>query len=152
MPVTFTLPDGINYVALPLIAPMYMLVWLYIMVGKHRKLSGIKYPQMYAEQAQVEKSREALLFNCAQRCHQNTLETLPTIYVPALICATTYPRGAAVGVSLWCIGRVAYILGYMSGDPAKRVNGVPWALGQIAQMGMLLTATYLAGKWAIAGL
>lgn len=110
-------------------------------MSKFRKAAGIKYPQgsqpshpfavesdgflAYAEQKEVEASADALKFNCAQRAHQNTLESIPIIYatyasticcptVPSnlglrtLVAALTFPKIAAAACTSWSVARAFY--------------------------------------------
>ncbi|KAK0470577.1 hypothetical protein IW261DRAFT_1516799 [Armillaria novae-zelandiae] len=107
-------------------------------VGHRRGAAGIKYPQLYAEKAQEEASKEAKIFNCAQRAHQNTLENIPMIYtrcvlyaVPVIVdfslqnhCSTFltavyYPTIAAAALGTWVLGRILYTRGYITGNPAN---------------------------------
>ncbi|KAG8746434.1 hypothetical protein FRC10_005145 [Ceratobasidium sp. 414] len=67
MSAVITLPENYGYVALAAMSTGFLTLWQTTFVSKGRKKSGIKYPQMYAEQAQVDKDPEALKFNCAQR-------------------------------------------------------------------------------------
>lgn len=62
-------------------------------------------------------------FQRSQRVQANTLEQLPLVLVPLWMCA--YFLGdvwAASGGMLWCLGRIAYALGYYR-DPAHREIG-----------------------------
>ncbi|KAG6877883.1 hypothetical protein C0993_002884 [Termitomyces sp. T159_Od127] len=122
MPTTFTLPDGVEYVAASLLSTVFVLVGHNINVGKWRKRSGIKYPQLYAEKAEVEASRNAPIFNCAQRAHANTLENIPVLYVTTLITAVKYPIVAATACGVWSLSRVFYTRGYLSGDPSRAAS------------------------------
>ncbi|KAF9460122.1 hypothetical protein BDZ94DRAFT_947507 [Collybia nuda] len=116
---TIVLPQGFEYVGAALLSTVFVLAGQNITVSRHRKRAGILYPQLYAEQAQVENSRDALLFNCAQRAHQNTLENIPIIYVTTLLAGLKFPVFAASACGLWSLARITYTRGYITGDPAK---------------------------------
>ncbi|KAF5368827.1 hypothetical protein D9758_003033 [Tetrapyrgos nigripes] len=75
---------------------------------------------VYAEADEAEKSFEKMKFNCIQRAHQNTLETLPMIYLTTIISAFKYPIFAASACGLWTVARLFYTWTYGSGHPAKR--------------------------------
>lgn len=73
--------------------------WQSALVGGLRGKAKVQYPQgkkalqlmmtassslcrfapAYADKAQQDASKEALVFNCAQRAHSNTMERLPTM-------------------------------------------------------------------------
>ena len=60
---------------------------------------------------------------CLQRSHQNTLEYLPNVLALQIAMGIKYPIVAAsLGVA-WCVARVAYAVGYSTGDPMKRAPG-----------------------------
>lgn len=139
-----TLPENFEYVTAGLVSTVWVLLYQTMTVSKHRKAAGVKYPQAYADKAEAEASLAAKKFNCAQRAHQNTLESIPPLYVSALITALKYPIPAAVGLGLWSVSRIAYTAGYTSGDPAKRNTRGAW-LGSLSTFGFLLTSTYLVG-------
>ncbi|KZT22702.1 hypothetical protein NEOLEDRAFT_1044455, partial [Neolentinus lepideus HHB14362 ss-1] len=86
-------------------------------VAKARRADEIKYPRLYRDKA--EASEEALIFNCTQRAHQNTLESIPTVllgYVPVLIHA---PYIATCLCSTYPVSRIIYTFRYTAGDPSQ---------------------------------
>ncbi|KAJ7093956.1 hypothetical protein B0H15DRAFT_947285 [Mycena belliarum] len=120
---TIVLPEGTGYLAGAFLSSALLLMWQSItVVGGARKRSGVAYPRAYAEKAEMEANPAAVLFNCAQRAHQNTLENLPIVYVMTLITALQRPMLAASVLGVWVAGRVAYTVGYVTGDAKKRHN------------------------------
>ena len=89
---------------------------------------------VYAEKAEAEASKDAKIFNCAQRAHQNTLESVPVILVTYaaisflsgvdLLCRTlvsglAFPLTAASLCATFVVGRISYTRNYVTGDPEK---------------------------------
>ncbi|KAG1902732.1 uncharacterized protein F5891DRAFT_1143277 [Suillus fuscotomentosus] len=136
-------PSSFGYVAAGLVSTAWVLGWQALVVGGHRKKSGIKYPQLYAEKAEADASKEALLFNCAQRAHQNTIEHMPIIIVTTLTTSMRHPVLAGYACGLWALSRVLYTLGYTTGDPVKR-NTRGGILGELPLFVLLLGSTYTA--------
>jgi hypothetical protein len=98
---------------------------------------------VYAEKAEAERSKDALIFNCVQRkwswiftsvrglimlstgAHQNTLENLALTLFSTLIAGLVYPKFAGAVCGTWSIARLLYTIGYSSGEPQK-VSGNLW--------------------------
>ncbi|RDB18551.1 Microsomal glutathione S-transferase 3 [Hypsizygus marmoreus] len=149
---TITVPEGLQYVAVALLATVLVLWWQNLTVREWRKRSGIKYPQLYAEKAEAEASKDALIFNCAQRAHYNTLENIPVIYATTLLTALKYPILAASACSVWILGRIAYTLGYVStGDPQKRL-GIMHTIGEVSMYVLLFSSLHTVGKLVVSNL
>ncbi|KAF8913653.1 hypothetical protein CPB85DRAFT_543349 [Mucidula mucida] len=124
MPTTVvTIPDGIAWVALSLVSVNVLLMSQMTTVGKYRRIAKIPYPQMYAEKAEAEASRDAYVFNCAQRAHQNTLENVAVVVTSTLITAVSYPLVAASGCALWVFGRALYTRGYIQDPEVRNTHG-----------------------------
>ncbi|KAK8725675.1 hypothetical protein OTU49_010685 [Cherax quadricarinatus] len=104
-----------GYCVLVAVGSSFMLVWKAMQVGSMRKKLKIHYPTMYSPNND--------LFNCYQRAHQNTLENYPTFLTLLLLGGLYNPVVSAVGGAVWCVGRIAYALGYYTGDPKKRMRG-----------------------------
>jgi len=145
MSTTVTIPQGFQYVGASILSTVFVLVGQILTVSKMRKRSGIKYPQLYAEKAEVAASKDALIFNCAQRAHQNTLETLPIIYVTTILTGLKYPILAASACGMWSVSRIAYTRGYVSGDPNRR-TGVVYKFGSISMIVLFLSSVYTVGQ------
>ncbi|KAJ6511421.1 hypothetical protein C8R47DRAFT_1095010 [Mycena vitilis] len=141
---TITVPTGFSYVVAALMSTVYLLAGQIINVSKHRKLAGIAYPQLYADKAEVAVSTAALKFNCAQRVHQNTLEYIPWLYLMTVTFGVKYPVLAASSLAMWVIGRVAYSIGYSTGEPDKRNNIVTVIFATPSVLTLLCGATYSA--------
>ncbi|KAF8973040.1 hypothetical protein BDZ97DRAFT_1778961 [Flammula alnicola] len=92
------------------------------MVNKYRKRANISYPQVYADKTQLEGSKDAHLFNCAQRAHQNTLEYIPIVYVVTILGGISFPVFSASACTIWTLSRISYTRGYITGDPQKVRN------------------------------
>jgi len=146
MPVTFTLPDGIEYAGAAIVSSFWLVVWQTIKVGKARRQAGIKYPQLYAEAAQAASSNDVMKFNCTQRAHQNTLENLPVILASTAITATKYPILAASLCAGWVFSRVLYTIGYSTGDPGKRNLFQGAHGGGLLATLLLVSTTYTVAK------
>ena len=93
----------------------------YLVVGvmQARKKYGIKYPNLYAPPGH--KNEEA--FNCAQRAHQNTVESMPLFLVELVLVGLFYPLFAASCGGLWSVGRILYGYGYAKNGPDGRLIG-----------------------------
>jgi glutathione S-transferase len=74
------------------------------------------YPKMYAEGF----SKEAKLFNCVQRGHQNALETYTQFVVLSVVGGLQYPVTTAVAGLFWIVARIKWAEGYKTGDPNNR--------------------------------
>ncbi|XP_076452085.1 glutathione S-transferase 3, mitochondrial-like [Babylonia areolata] len=120
------LPENYGYVVLVgCVGNTFVNIWMAINVGKARKRFDVPYPEMYCS------SKE---FNCIQRAHQNTLEGQGQFLMNLFIGGLQYPRlTAGVGV-MYLVSRIAYALGYYTGDPDKRRWG---AFGHIAELMLL---------------
>lgn len=84
-----------------------------------RKRYNVKYPNLYAPEGHAHANE----FNCVQRSHQNTLETMPLVNVCVAMGGFVYPKAFAVCGAIWCFGRFLYIYDYSRGNPASRVTG-----------------------------
>eukprot|EP00753_Platysulcus_tardus_P022691 PLAT9902.1.p3 GENE.PLAT9902.1~~PLAT9902.1.p3 ORF type:complete len:152 (+),score=18.85 PLAT9902.1:2-457(+) len=146
---SLVLPKGFTYVVASTFSPVWLLLWQSIAVGRARRAAGIKYPQLYAEKAEADASRQAMVFNCVQRAHQNTLEYLPVALIGTLVTGLRRPLLAASLMGAWTLGRVLYTLGYASGDPEKRTKR-GGSLGSLAMLALVLTGTWTVGEfvWA----
>lgn len=47
-------------------------------------------------------------FNCAQRAHQNTLESVPFILASTAFLGLFHPKAATAGALSWVFGRIFY--------------------------------------------
>ncbi|KAH9486553.1 Microsomal glutathione S-transferase 3 [Psilocybe cubensis] len=152
MSISVTLPDSFGYVGASLLSTVFLLLGQGSTVGKYRKRAGIAYPQMYAEKAQADASKDAFQFNCAQRAHQNTLEYIPLVYAITIMTGIKYPIFAASSCALWTLSRISYSRGYIQGGPEKRVN-ILYLLGTVVGIiGQTAAATYVVGSWVYADL
>ncbi|EAU92744.2 hypothetical protein CC1G_01789 [Coprinopsis cinerea okayama7 len=147
--VTIADPDGLQLVGASLVTTLWVLLMQYRLVNKTRRKAGIEYPQMYADRKQQEESKDALIFNCAQRAHQNTLENLPLVYVTTILTGLYHPKLAALACTSWSIGRVAYTNGYVTGDPSKRIGSVVAKIGGVSILGPFVYSSYLALGWFV---
>ena len=116
------------FTAWAMLAVLGVYFWTGVMAGYARVKHKVAAPSMEGPTA----------FQSAQRVQANTLEQLPIVIVPLWLCATYLGDGwAAAGGLLWCVGRIAYALGYYR-DPAKREFG--FILGMVAS-GLLISGT-----------
>ena len=112
-------------------------------VGEARKKYGVKLPHMYAPG----DSDNERLFNCAQRGHQQALETYPQFLALSLVAGLAFPLTTAVEGALWCVARFAWAEGYATGDPDNRYK-FSW-LGKhvwTPLVHMLILSLFVGGK------
>ena len=103
------------------LAAIMIYLWTSYNVATARIKYGVKAPAMDGPNE----------FLVRVRVQMNTLEQLPLLLAPLWICALYLgDKWAAIGGLLWCIGRVAYALGYYL-SPAKRSIGFTIALGAV---------------------
>lgn len=97
---------------------------------------------VYAEKSEAEKEPKKNVFNCTQRAHQNTLEMLPIYNTLLLVGGLKYPEISAAAGAVFLLGRIAFVSGYTTGDPAKRMRGAFGYLGLITLLGTSLVTVY----------
>ena len=89
--------------------------------------------------------KDADAFNCIQRAHQNTLESMCHVLVATFACGLVYPVTAAGCGSIYMLGRIVYGYGYAQGNPAYRTpGGVISHLGDVPLMVMAIRIAYNA--------
>lgn len=144
---SIVLPEGYAYTAAAVVSTFWLTTFQSFRVGRARKAAKIEYPQPYAEKAEAAASKEAQIFNCAQRAHQNTLEWLPQVISATFIVGLKFPRFAAAACGTWTLARFLYTIGYASGDPKKRNwLGAGYVNGLTVLSFVLGASTYTAFK------
>jgi len=132
------IPNSYGYVVLAVGAMAIPNVVAVVQVIKARKKYGVKYPDLYAPDGHKNKKE----FDCVQRAHQNTLEVAPSVASCTMMVGLMHPITSAALCGIWSLGRVVYVLGYGTGNPANRRTG-----GLIAHLGdiPLFVMTFVVG-------
>ncbi|XP_057808399.1 uncharacterized protein LOC131022868 [Salvia miltiorrhiza] len=112
-------PREYGYVVLVLVLYCFINFWMTAQVGRARKRYNVSYPTLYASEAD---NKDAKLFNCVQRGHQNSLEMLPMFLSLMILGGIRHPVIAASLGVVYCISRIFYFKGYSTGDPQKRLS------------------------------
>jgi glutathione S-transferase len=105
-------------------------------VGRARRRYRVPWPVMYAEESE---NKDARVFNCVQRGHQNCLEFLPQFFVVLLLGGLQYPRVAAALGAAHAVARLQYFRGYSTGNADARFYG-GGKFHFLALLGLLLCA------------
>ena len=143
------MPDGYGLVLGGLFLSSLSNLYCAINVSIHRKRFGIKYPALYATKDHISKEcKEADVetFNCAQRAHQNTLESIYGVQLQGAVLGFLNPQFAAGCLAVYALGRVLYCNGYTAKGPDGRMLG-----GMVSHLGdlpLLLGTGYYAFQLA----
>nr|VDD22036.1 unnamed protein product [Brassica oleracea] len=145
MALTEFLPNEYGYVALVLVFYCFLNLWMGAQVGMARKrfafnlirrrskffffTYNVPYPTLYAIESE---NKDAKLFNCVQRGHQNSLEMMPMYFVLMILGGMKHPCICACLGLLYNITRFFYFKGYSTGDPMKRLT-----IGKYGFLGLL---------------
>ncbi|XP_015881466.3 uncharacterized protein LOC125422179 [Ziziphus jujuba] len=113
------LPREYGYVALVLVAYCFLNFWMAFQVGKARKRYKVFYPTLYASESE---NKDAKIFNCVQRGHQNSLEMMPMFFVLMVLGGLRHPCATSALGILYVVSRFFYFKGYSTGDPQKRLT------------------------------
>lgn len=112
------LPKEYGYVVLILSLSGFFNFWMAAQVGKARRKYNVPYPTLYASESE---NKEANLFNCIQRGHQNSLEWMPLFLTFMVVGGIKHPIISAALGFVYLVARFFYFTGYSSGDPQKRL-------------------------------
>ncbi|CAA0813414.1 microsomal glutathione s-transferase- putative [Striga hermonthica] len=113
------LPKEYGYVVLVLVFYAFLNIWMGFQVGKARKKYDVHYPTLYAIEAE---NKNAKLFNCVQRGHQNSLEMMPMFFMLMILGGIRHPLIAASLGVIYSVARFFYFKGYATGDPKNRLS------------------------------
>ncbi|GAB4836130.1 hypothetical protein Ancab_001045 [Ancistrocladus abbreviatus] len=122
-----------GYVALVLVFYCFLNFWMGFQVGKARKRYKVFYPTLYASESE---NKDAKLFNCIQRGHQNSLEMMPIFFILMILGGMRHPCIAAGLGLIFIVSRYFYFTGYASGDPQKRLTIGKY--GFLAVLGLMI--------------
>lgn len=123
-----------------------LLQFLAIRVALARRQFDVPYPQMYVGDSGSERGR---VFDGTQRAHQNTLETAPAQMLMIAVLGLAHPIPAAAAQGVWVAGRIAYGLGYSTGDPQARLPGV--AISGLVYVLTILACAAEGGRMVLFG-
>ncbi|KAL1348597.1 uncharacterized protein LOC107458038 [Arachis duranensis] len=113
------LPKEYGYVVIVLVLYVFLNFYMAFQVGMARKKYNVPYPTLYALESE---NKQANLFNCVQRGHQNSLETMPIFFMLMIMGGLKHPSVCAGLGLLHVVSRYFYFTGYATGDPAKRLT------------------------------
>ncbi|XP_010916150.1 uncharacterized protein [Elaeis guineensis] len=119
MAVSVEIPREYGFVVLVVVLYYFLNFWMAIQVGKARQKYKVSYPNLYAIESE---NKDAKLFNCIQRGHQNSLESMPVFFVTLLVGGVQHPVIAAGFGVLYTIARFFYFKGYSTGVPENRLK------------------------------
>ncbi|KAK2979223.1 hypothetical protein RJ640_009621 [Escallonia rubra] len=129
------LPKEYGYVVLVLVLYCFLNFYMAAQVGKARRKYKVFYPTMYAVESE---NKDAKIFNCVQRGHQNSLEMMPMFFALMIVGGIRHPLiCTAIGV-LYTVTRYFYFTGYATGDPQNRLSIGKY--GFVAIMGLMISA------------
>ncbi|ONM08449.1 Microsomal glutathione s-transferase [Zea mays] len=138
MAVSIELTKEYGYVVLVLVAYVFLNLWMGFQVGKARRKYKVFYPTMYAIESE---NKDAKLFNCVQRGHQNSLEWMPVFFVILLLGGLQHPTIAAGLGGIYIVARFFYFKGYATGVPDNRLK--IGGLNYLALLGLIIcTASF----------
>ncbi|KAI7905827.1 uncharacterized protein BX663DRAFT_497762 [Cokeromyces recurvatus] len=140
--VALVVPSEYGYVLGTAIASALYVFSLGVKVGAARRAAKVPYPYVYAEKSEAEKDPKKNIFNCTQRAHQNTLEVFPLYSTLLLVGGLQYPLISTGAAGVFLLGRIVYVSGYATGDPAKRNRGAFAMLGLLTLLGTASCTVY----------
>ncbi|XP_027178760.1 microsomal glutathione S-transferase 3 [Coffea eugenioides] len=115
------LPKEYGYVPLVIVLYIFLNFYMSAQVGLARKKYKVPYPTLYASEAE---NKDAKLFNCIQRGHQNSLESMTLFFALMVLGGIKHPIiSAALGI-LYIVTRFFYFKGYSTGIPDNRLGGL----------------------------
>jgi len=110
------------------LAALAVYFWSSIPVGRARGKFGVKAPAVTGPPE----------FERAFRAHQNTMEQLMLFLPLAWIVASLFgDTWGGIYAAVWCIGRIAYVIGYIA-DAQKRAAG--FLISMLASVAALVGA------------
>ncbi|ERM95835.1 microsomal glutathione S-transferase 3 [Amborella trichopoda] len=112
-------PKEYGFVVLVFLFYVFCNLWMSFQVGKARKRYKVFYPTLYAVESE---NKDAKLFNCVQRGHQNSLEMMPIFFVLLLLGGLRHPLIASGLGLFYTVARYFYFKGYATGVPENRLK------------------------------
>nr|VDD11947.1 unnamed protein product [Brassica rapa] len=132
------LPKEYGYVVIVVVLYCVLNFWMAFQVGGARKRFPqhysyplfllfptkelkykVAYPTLYATESE---NKDAKLFNCVQRGHQNSLEMMPMYFLLMILGGMKHPCICTALGLLYNVSRFFYFKGYSTGDPMKRLT------------------------------
>ncbi|CAH1437060.1 unnamed protein product [Lactuca virosa] len=127
------LPKEYGYIVFTIIAYGFVNLYMQIQVGKARKKYKVWFPTLYATEADT---KDYKIFNCIQRGHQNSLESVPIFFVFMVLGGIQHPLICSALGLVYSVSRFFYFTGYSSGNPKRRMPIGKY--NSVALVGLLL--------------
>ncbi|KAB1211386.1 Microsomal glutathione S-transferase 3 [Morella rubra] len=131
--VELVLPKEYGFVVIVLVLYSLVNFWMAFQVGKARKKFKVPYPILYAIESE---NKDAKLFNCIQRGHQNSLELMPVFFTLMILGGMKHPGVCAALGLVYIVARFFFFKGYATGDPKNRLTIGKY--GFVAVMGLMV--------------
>eukprot|EP01018_Ginkgo_biloba_P013625 Gb_08386 [translate_table: standard] len=113
------LPPAFGWVVLVAVGYCMLNFWMAMQVGKARRRYNVPYPALYAIESE---NKDAVVFNCVQRGHQNSLEAMPVFFLSIILGGLQHPKAAAILGVIYSVARYFYFIGYSTGVPQRRLT------------------------------
>ncbi|KAB2022314.1 hypothetical protein ERO13_D07G184000v2 [Gossypium hirsutum] len=108
-----------GYVAIVVVVYCCLNMWMGFQVVKARKKYKVNFPNLYALESE---NKNAKIFNCVQRGHQNSLEMMPVFFILIVLGGMGHPCVSAALGLFYTVTRYFYFTGYSTGDPQNRLT------------------------------